>query len=88
MYTIDVMLKDSPLPVSVQRKDQEDAEALYQQILTAMRSTPQPIELTCEKQLEKKVALLSDRISAIVLSQKSGATASGRPTGFFVGVEE
>ncbi|MDY6783995.1 MAG: hypothetical protein SW833_15860 [Cyanobacteriota bacterium] len=88
MYTIDVMLKDSPLPVSVQRKDQEDAEALYQQILTAMGSTPQLIELTCDKQPEKKVALYSDRISATILSQKSGTTASGRPPGFFVGVEE
>jgi hypothetical protein len=87
MYTIDVMLKDSPLPVSVQRKDQEDAEALYQQILTAMRSAPQLIELTCEKQPEKKVALFSDRISATILSQKSGATASGRPPGFFINAE-
>jgi hypothetical protein len=87
MYTIDVTLKYSPIAVSVQRKDQEDAEALYQQILTAMRSTPQLIELTCEKQPEKKVSLFSDQISAVILSQKSGAAASGRPTGFFVGVE-
>ncbi len=84
MYTIDVILQYSPMPISVQRKEAEDADALYKKITEAMRSsTPILLELTCEKQPEKKVALLSNLISAAVVSQKSGAAASGRVPGFF-----
>ncbi len=88
MISIDVTLKYSPIPISVQRKDQEAADALYQQITSAMQSpTPQLIELTCEKQTEKKVAVLSDQISAVILSQKDGTTAAGRVAGFFNAIE-
>ena len=84
MITIDLMLKYTPLPISVQRKEEKDAQALYQQILSAMgSSTPQIIELTCEKQEDKKVAVFSDQVSAVIMSQKSGATSSGRVPGFF-----
>jgi hypothetical protein len=84
MISIDLMLKYSPVPLSVQRKEAEQAEALYQEILAAMRSpTPKLLELTCDKQPEKKVAVLSDQISAAILSEKDGAAAAGRATGFF-----
>lgn len=84
MISIDLMLKYSPIPLSVQRKEAEQAEALYQEILAAMRSpTPKLLELTCDKQPEKKVAVLSDQISAAILSEKDGAASAGRAAGFF-----
>lgn len=83
MISVDLTLKYSPLPVSVQRKEKEDAEALYQSIIGAMQAaTPQLLELTCEKQTEKKVAIMSDQISAVILSQKDGAAAAGKAPGF------
>ena len=88
MYTIDLTLKYTPIPVSVQRKEAADAEALYQKIITAMRSsTPQLVELTCEKQPEKKVAVMSDQIGAVIVSQKDSAAAAGRVPGFFTMAE-
>lgn len=84
MISIDVTLKYSPIPISVQRKEQEAADTLYHQITGAMQSpTPQLIELTCEKQTEKKVAVLSDQISAVIVSQKDGTAAAGKAAGFF-----
>lgn len=84
MFTLDLMLKNIPLPISVQRKEAEDVQAIYQQVLTAMgSSTPELIELTCEKQEDKKIAVFSDQISAVMISQKSGANAAGRVPGFF-----
>ena len=50
-------------------------------------SKPELLELTCDKQPEKKIAVLSDQISAVIISQASGTTASGRPPGFFAPVE-
>jgi hypothetical protein len=90
MFTIDLSLKLSPMPISVQRKEAADAEALYQRIVGAMRApTPELIELTCEKQPDKKVAFKSDQISAVILSEKTGTATPGRAPGFMgvVGTE-
>lgn len=84
MISIDLTLKYSPLPLSVERKEAEAAEAVYQQVLAALRApTPELIELTCEKQPEKKIAVFSDQISAVILSQKSGTAGAGKAAGFF-----
>jgi hypothetical protein len=89
MLTIDVMLKNSPLPVSVQKKDQEAAEALYNQLLATMKSKEvEVIELKCEKETNKTVAILSDQISAVIMSEKSGSATTGRGAGFFAGAVE
>lgn len=83
MISVDLTLKYSPMPVSVQRKEKDDAEALYQTIIGAMQSDkPQLLELACEKQTEKKVAIMSDQISAIIVSEKDGSASAGRVPGF------
>lgn len=89
MYSIDITLQYSPIPVSVQRKEEGDAQTVYSEVTQALTSeTPKLIELTCEKEPEKKVAFLSSQISAIVISQKTGGVASGRTPGFFAAVSE
>jgi hypothetical protein len=88
MFTIDLCLKYIPMPVSVQRKETEAAEALYQEIIAAMQETsPKLLELTCDKQPEKKVAVFSDQIGAVIISQKDGAAAAGRVPGFFASAQ-
>ena len=83
MFSIDMIVKNTPVSLSVQRKSAEDAEAVYQQVVEAIRnSQPHILELTCEKNPEKKVAVLSSEISGVVVSQKSGASSTGRSPGF------
>ncbi|MEA5421408.1 hypothetical protein VB712_19460 [Spirulina sp. CCNP1310] len=82
MFSIDVIIKHSPMPISVQRKEKEAAEGLYHEIRNAMQSqTPILVELTCEKQTDKRVTVLSDQISAVAFSEKTASTA-GRVAGF------
>ena len=85
MIFIDLTLKSTAFPVSVQRKTSEDAEAVYTQIVEAMRSgQPEIMELTCDRQTEKKVAVRVSEILSIQIAQKDGsAVGSGRPPGFF-----
>lgn len=84
MYIIELTLKNTPMPLSVQRKLTSDAEVVYQQILDAMRySGAQLLELTCERQPEKKVGVLSSEIIAVQMYEKSGAATAGRQPGFF-----
>ena len=84
MYILELTLKTTPVGLSVQRKTAEDAEATYQQILSAMKSgESQLLELTCDRQTDKKIAIFSDNLAAVQLYEKSSATASGKAPGFF-----
>jgi hypothetical protein len=85
MFIIDITLKNTPLSLSVQRKSADEAEATFKQILDAVQSgNPSFLQLTCDRQTDKKIAILSSEISAVQMSEKSGTTAaSGRPPGFF-----
>lgn len=89
MFTIDIVLQDIPLPISVQRKESEAAESLYQQIVTAMQSgSGELLELTCDKDEDKKVAVKSNLICAVSVNKKSGGMAEGRVPGFFAATAE
>ena len=85
MIFIDLTLKSTAFPVSVQRKTNEDAEAVYTQIVEAMRSgQPEIMELTCDRQTEKKVAVRVSEILSIQIAQKDGSAVGGnRSPGFF-----
>ncbi|MBW4683637.1 MAG: hypothetical protein KME40_00765 [Komarekiella atlantica HA4396-MV6] len=85
MFTIDLSIKNTAFPISVQRKSAEDAEAVYQLILAAIRSgNPDIVELKCEGKTEKKIAVRASEISGVQIVQKDGVTtAGGRPPGFF-----
>ncbi|WP_416673135.1 hypothetical protein [Egbenema bharatensis] len=85
MYIIDVTLKNTPVTLSVQRKEESDAKSLYTQVLEAIKSgSPAVLELTCEQMVGKTVGVVVSEISAVQMSEKSStATASGRPPGFF-----
>lgn len=55
MFTIDLTLKNTPVPLSVQRKSAEEADATYQEIIKAMTSeSPQLLQLSCDHQADKK----------------------------------
>lgn len=89
MFTIDLILKYTPLPLSVQRKTEEDAQAVYQQVQTAMQTgSPEVLELTCEQQPEKKVCIVTRELCAVQISQKSGGSATGKQPGFFAALAE
>ena len=89
VFTIDIVLQNIPLPISVQRKEAEAAESLYQEIQEAMRSSSENlIELTCDKDEDKKVAVKANLISAVSVNKKSGGMAEGRVPGFFAAIAE
>ena len=83
VYVIELALRMSPVPVSVQRKEAEAAEALYQQIRQALENgQPRLLELTCEKVEGKKVTLLISEVLAVQLYEKTAATGGSKRPGF------
>jgi hypothetical protein len=84
MFTIDLLVRYIPVPLSVVKNEEADAQALYQKILEAIKnSEAQIIELTCDKQTDKKIAVISDQVTGVMISQKDGTSAGGRVPGFF-----
>jgi len=87
VYVVELSLKLSPMPISVQRKELTDAQTLYGEIKAALESgQPKVLELSCEKAEEKRISLLSSELVAVQLYEKSttGGVGSKRP-GFSFG---
>lgn len=83
MYIIELSLRMSPVPVSVQRKEHGDAEALYQQIRQSIeQGQPRLMELTCEKVEGKKATLLISEVLAVQLYEKASASGGSKRPGF------
>ncbi len=85
MFTIDLTVRNTAFPASVERKTLEDAEAIYQLVLSAMRSgNPDIIELESEGKVEKKIAIRATEISGVQMTKREGAAGGGGKTpGFF-----
>ena len=83
MYVIELALRMSPVPVSVQRKEHSDAESLYQEIRQTLESgQPGLLEMSCEKVEGKKVTMLTSEILAVQLYEKASATGGSKRPGF------
>ncbi len=88
MFVIELSLKLSPMPISVQRKELEAAQSLYQEIRSAIQhGERQLLELRCEKAEEKLVTLLSSEILAVQMYEKSALGAGSKRPGFSLGAE-
>ena len=83
MYVIELALKLSPLPLSVQRKTLNDAESVYQNLRRHIeRGDSNLIELTCEKVESKKLAVLSSEVLAVQMYEKTAASGASKRPGF------
>lgn len=89
MITIDLLVRYIPMPLSVDKKEESDAQAIYDEILTKIKgNNPQIIELTCDKQTDKKIAVLSDQVTGVVMSRKDGSAIGGKVPGFFAAISD
>ncbi len=79
MFTIEIALRSTPMPVFVHRKEAAAAAELYQTVVQHLQSGERTIlELTCEKVEGKRVAVVTSEILAVqMLEKSSAATNSG-----------
>ena len=85
MYVIELALKLSAFPVTVQRKTLKEAESLYKQLsLCLEKGQPRIMELTCEKENEKKISILTSEIIAIQIYEKPSGIGGNKRPGFSV----
>ena len=83
MHIIELSLKFSPFPLSVERKEVADANALYSKVCECMeRGQPRLLELDCEKVEDKKMTVLVDEVLAVQIYEKAAATGGAKRPGF------
>jgi hypothetical protein len=88
MYILELTLKGTPATLSVQKKEETDATAAYQQIVTGMKSgADHLLELTCDHQAAKKLSVFASAVCAVQVYEKTGGGSSGRSPGFFAVTE-
>jgi hypothetical protein len=70
MLKIEISLKNSSFILVVHRKSEIDANLLFEQILAVLPIEKiQLIQLTCERHLKTKIAVLNHEVAAVSLSE-------------------
>jgi hypothetical protein len=83
MYVVELSIRLSPMPVTVQRKELGDAEALYAEVKQVLETgSPRVLDLQCEKEEHKRISLLSSELVAVQVYEKSAAGGGGKRPGF------
>ena len=83
MYSIELTIKLSPLPLIVQRKEHEDAKKLYSEVIDSIQNdNNRLLELTCEKVEDKKITVLISEILAVQIYEKTSSSGSSKRPGF------
>ncbi len=83
MYLIELALKLSPIPLSVQRKELDDAKALYEFVKESLlKGEPKLLEITCEQLEDKKIAVLLSEVLAVQMYEKTAGAGGSRRPGF------
>jgi hypothetical protein len=89
MHVVELVLRNVAMPISVQRKEAEAANSLYQEVLAAIKAQQSGhlLELTCEQQTDKKVAVFVSDVAAVQTYNKSGTPSTGRAAGFAMAID-
>ena len=83
MYSLELTIKLSPLPLIVQRKKHEDAKRLYSEVIdTIQKGNQRLLELTCEKVEDKRITVLVSEIIAVQIYEKTSSSGSSKRPGF------
>ena len=85
MYTLEISLRYSPFPLSVQKKDYEDVKRIYDEIKDLMNGNneiPNLIELSCEKVQDKLITVLAKEVISVQIYEKSSVAGGSKRPGF------
>jgi len=85
MYSLEISLRYSPFPLSIQKKDYEEVKKVYDEIKDFMNGNNQNnslIELRCEKVPDKLVAVLGREVISVQIYEKSSIAGGSKRPGF------
>ena len=85
MYLLELSLRYSPFPVSIQKKDYDHVKRIYDEIKNTMNdnaSNSNLIELECEKVKDKLIAVRVQEVISVQIYEKSSVAGGAKRPGF------
>ena len=84
MFTLELSLRYSPFPISIQKKEHDDVLRIFEQIKDSMRENSNSvlIDLKSDKMNSKSIAVLSREIIAVQIYEKSAIAGGSKRPGF------
>ena len=85
MYSLEISLRYSPFPLSIQKKDYEEVKKIYEEIKDFMNGNNQHsalFELSCEKVQDKFITVLAKEIISVQIYEKSAVAGGSKRPGF------
>ena len=85
MYSLEISLRYSPFPLSIQKKDYEEVKKIYNEIKDFMNGNNQNsalIELCCEKVQDKMITVLAKEVISVQIYEKSAVAGGSKRPGF------
>ena len=91
MYSLELSLRYSPFPLSIQKKEYDDIQRTYDEIKKSMNENLEVsnlIELTCDKVQDKKIAVRAEEIISIQIYEKSSVAGGAKRPGFSLNIDD
>ena len=85
MYSLEISLRYSPFPLSIQKKNYEDVKRIYDEIKDFMTGDNQNstlIELSCDKVQDKLITVLAKEVISVQIYEKSSIAGGSKRPGF------
>tara|TARA_A100000164_G_C21568615_1_gene612908 strand:+ start:156 stop:422 length:267 start_codon:yes stop_codon:yes gene_type:complete len=88
MYSLEISLRYSPFPLSIQKKDYEEVKKIYNEIKDFMNGNNQNtlIEISCEKVQDKLITVLAKEVISVQIYEKSAVAGGSKRPGFSLNI--
>ena len=90
MYSLELSLRYSPFPLSIQKKGFEEVKSIYDEIKNSMDQTVESsklIELSCDKVQDKLIAVRATEIISVQIYEKSSVAGGAKKPGFSLNID-
>ena len=90
MYLLELSLRYSPFPLSIQKKEFEDVKKIYDEIKISMNQTLENsklVELRCDKVQDKLIAVRAQEIISVQIYEKSSVAGGVKKPGFSLNID-
>ena len=90
MYSLELSMRYSPFPLSIQKKEFEDVKQIYDEIKNAMNEnveTSNLIELRCDKVQDKLIAVRASEVISVQIYEKSSVAGGAKRPGFSLDID-
>ena len=90
MYLLELSLRYSPFPISIQKKEFEDIKRIYDEIKNSMVESVETsilIELRCDKVKDKLISVRAQEIISVQIYEKSSLAGGAKKPGFSLNID-